>query len=257
MKPGTTGHPKFKLLKIKLKLPEYIVTGILESLWNLTAKWKEYGGIGEWTNSDIAAAMEYEGDADAMIAALVETGWLDKDEKSRLTVHDWDEHKPKYLVDRHRKRKNDEDGSGDSATVAEGSGKSPPTHTHPYPPTPTHSHPNKPTQAKDGAQGCALGGDFSGGSGRGWVGLPPPAEVQARFDEMDPEVVRAMPGVAVQQACVFVGMNPSTAKRASTRADLTPAMFMRHYGEVCNDRSLGDRMAVLAHRLQLSKGKRR
>ena len=105
MKPGVTDHPKFHELKQLLDLTTFQAAGVLEVLWYLTAKWQEDGGIGRWTDSRIAAAMEWRGDASALIEALVTAGWLDRtDDDRRLVVHDWEDHRPNYVDDKIRKR---------------------------------------------------------------------------------------------------------------------------------------------------------
>jgi hypothetical protein len=104
MKSGTTEHPKFKMLKMSLGVPDYIAVGILESLWMIAAKWKEHGGIGEWTDAMIASAIGYDGDASKLVKALVDCGWLDRHETYRLMIHDWFDHCPYYMHDRLAKR---------------------------------------------------------------------------------------------------------------------------------------------------------
>ena len=41
--------------------------------------------------------MGYDGDADELVAALVDCHWLDRHEVYRLVVHDWHDHAPNYL----------------------------------------------------------------------------------------------------------------------------------------------------------------
>jgi len=100
----TPGHIKTKKLKMRLKLPLYQVAGLLEMLWNFAAICADDGGVGRYSNEDIAAHLEYDGDADELIAALVHCRWLDEHPEHRLTVHDWDVWRPHYVVDRIRKR---------------------------------------------------------------------------------------------------------------------------------------------------------
>ena len=97
MKSGTTEKLKFKKLQRRLKLKLWQCAGLLESLWMFTTNNAPAGDIGRHSNEDIAAALEWEDDADALIEALVETRWLDSDDVHRLLVHDWEEHCPNYL----------------------------------------------------------------------------------------------------------------------------------------------------------------
>ncbi len=92
MKRGTLKHPKTTNLMRVLGISRYQAVGILESLWHFTMRYAVAGDVGKWTNDEIVAAIEWEGDAQTLIAALVETKWLDADKRYRLIVHDWHEH---------------------------------------------------------------------------------------------------------------------------------------------------------------------
>jgi len=92
MKREARNHSKMRRLCRKLDVPLYQAMGILECLWHLTAVEAWRGDIGKLSNEDIALALDYRGDEDQLIEALVATGWLDKDETCRLLVHDWAEH---------------------------------------------------------------------------------------------------------------------------------------------------------------------
>lgn len=88
---------KFLRLKRRLRLPSWQVVGVLESVWLFTQANAPAGDIGRHSDEDIAAHLEWDGDASDLIAALVECGWLDRHEAHRLVVHDWHEHAPNYL----------------------------------------------------------------------------------------------------------------------------------------------------------------
>lgn len=94
MKRAAWNHPKIKLLCRDLNLPLCYVNGILESIWIVTSAKLPAGDIGRWTNEEIAAAIEYPGDADALISALIRRRFLDEipEELGRLYVHDWHDH---------------------------------------------------------------------------------------------------------------------------------------------------------------------
>lgn len=92
MKTQTPAKLKFARLKQRLKLPHFQIVGVLESLWLTTYVNAPDGNIGRLSNEEIAAAIEYDGDPDELVAALVATGWLDAHERFRLIVHDWSEH---------------------------------------------------------------------------------------------------------------------------------------------------------------------
>ena len=105
-------------------LPKYAVVGVLEMLWHATADFfPEDAGIGRWSAKRIAGAIGWEGDAKALLKALLDTGWLDRvrDER-KIVIHDWEHHKPKYLRDRQRQAsiRRTKQGPGDvSPTVAD------------------------------------------------------------------------------------------------------------------------------------------
>jgi len=85
-------NTKFKKFTRMMRWHEWQSMGILESLWHLTARETPRGDIGRLTNSDIACAIDYDDDANHLIAVLVEAGWLNVSAKYRLLVHDWHEH---------------------------------------------------------------------------------------------------------------------------------------------------------------------
>lgn len=104
MKSGTPSHIKTKKLKMLLKLPLWQVVGILESLWHFAGDCADDGGVGRYSNEDIAAYMEWERDPEELVDALVHCRWLDPHPVHRLVVHDWDEERPYYIEERIRKR---------------------------------------------------------------------------------------------------------------------------------------------------------
>jgi hypothetical protein len=53
---------------------------------------------------DIAIACDWDGDPGTLVTGLVEAGWLDQMPDGRLLVHGWHEHRPRFVVERERKR---------------------------------------------------------------------------------------------------------------------------------------------------------
>jgi hypothetical protein len=88
---------KFSKLKRRLKLSHWQCVGILESLWLFTQANAPRGDVGKHSDEDIAAAIEWDGDASELVWNLTECGWLDACDENRLVVHDWADHAPKYL----------------------------------------------------------------------------------------------------------------------------------------------------------------
>lgn len=104
MKAGTHNMIKFKRLQRCLKLPLWQAVGLLEALWQLTAKDTPRGDIGRYSDEDIAAWLEYDGNAAELIEAFISSGWIDRSDEHRLVVHDWHMHAPNYVkgnVSRH------------------------------------------------------------------------------------------------------------------------------------------------------------
>lgn len=97
MKAGTESKLKFKKLQRRLNLKLWECVGILETLWHVTSGNTPRGDIGKMSNEDIAAALEWHGNADDLIAILVETKWLARHSVHRLVVHDWSDHAPNYV----------------------------------------------------------------------------------------------------------------------------------------------------------------
>ncbi len=97
MKASTPELLKFQKLMRRLKETRRGVIGLLEGLWLATAKNCPQGDIGRFSNEDIAIMVDWEGDADELVAALIECRWLDMCTEHRLLVHDWEDHCPTYI----------------------------------------------------------------------------------------------------------------------------------------------------------------
>mgnify|MGYP007100049301 CR=1 FL=1 len=99
MKDETIELVKFRRLKRLLAMPDWQVVGILESLWLFARKNCRMGDVGRFSNEDIAAAIEYHGDAGDLVNALTDSKWLDEAPgETRLVCHDWPEHAPSFIV---------------------------------------------------------------------------------------------------------------------------------------------------------------
>lgn len=92
MKRGTPDHPKTKRLARILGLEDWGSVGILERLWHFTAKHAIRGDIGKWSDAEIADAIGWKGDLEQLLESLVQSGWLDRNKRYRLLVHDWHDH---------------------------------------------------------------------------------------------------------------------------------------------------------------------
>ena len=103
MKMAGLHHPKTLRFQARLNLAKWEAVGILDTLFNFTAQYCPDGFIGKWKNEEIAVFLDYKGDCDELFTALVESEYLDFDDDGRLHVHDWQDHKPRYVKDREAK----------------------------------------------------------------------------------------------------------------------------------------------------------
>jgi hypothetical protein len=66
-------------------------------LWHFASEFAITGDVGRFDDVELCAAMGWEGDADQLISALTDLGWIDKvPGKSRFAIHDWHEHADDY-----------------------------------------------------------------------------------------------------------------------------------------------------------------
>ena len=92
-KAGIIEHPKTGALARDLGIPVYAAVGILECLWQWTARYARRGDMGRWTDEDIATGIGWPvADTERLISALVAQRWLDRHQEHRLLVHGWPEH---------------------------------------------------------------------------------------------------------------------------------------------------------------------
>lgn len=97
MKANTPELMKFKKLQRKLGESRRGTIGLLEGLWIETARNSPAGDVGRFSNEEIAIMVDWDGDPDLLVDALVECRWLDRCSEHRLVVHDWQDHCPTYV----------------------------------------------------------------------------------------------------------------------------------------------------------------
>jgi hypothetical protein len=88
-------HPKFAQLKTRLGVGKAVALGYLECIWHFAGRFTPQGDIGKYEDAAIEAWVEWDGEAGALIQALVDTRWLDWDDTYRILVHDWAQHADK------------------------------------------------------------------------------------------------------------------------------------------------------------------
>lgn len=97
MKRGTPRHPKTRALAKKLNITIQTAVGILEMLWHFADEFCPRGDIGRLENQVIAESIEWSGDPEALIEALVDVHWLDEcADPDRIVIHEWHEHCTDY-----------------------------------------------------------------------------------------------------------------------------------------------------------------
>lgn len=105
MKVGTLHHPKMKRFAKLLGVPSYSAVGLLESLWHLAAEAAAEGDIGRFSAEEIADYVGWEGDAEQLMQALVDSRWVDQPKDGPAKIHDWLDHAPKFILERFKKQK--------------------------------------------------------------------------------------------------------------------------------------------------------
>lgn len=97
-------HPKTRRAARLLGIQRVHLVGHLHALWWWAMDYAPSGSLAGFDPADIADAMEWEGDPDALVDALVTcgigdgAGFLEQDAAGDLTIHDWDA----YAGDRSR-----------------------------------------------------------------------------------------------------------------------------------------------------------
>ena len=90
-------HPKTLDLMARLCISRREAIGLLDLLFDWCIDYAVRGDIGKWNNGVIAGAVDWTGDADGLVHALVACGWLDEHQSHRLIVHDWPQHAPAFV----------------------------------------------------------------------------------------------------------------------------------------------------------------
>ena len=91
MKKNTPNHPKVRRLGRRVG-GQLIAIGVLEALWHFVAQFAPTGDVGRYQDEDIADGVFWDDDPTTLIDALLDSGWLERNETHRLIVHDWPDH---------------------------------------------------------------------------------------------------------------------------------------------------------------------
>lgn len=98
MLDGAFTSPKIRMLAAILQVPWPHAIGICGLLWRFAAKHAPTGAVGRHPDEEIAISLEWTGDPEILIDALVRCRLLDLSEPpERLLVHDWPQHAPRHV----------------------------------------------------------------------------------------------------------------------------------------------------------------
>ncbi|MCK4625053.1 MAG: hypothetical protein KAV00_07070 [Phycisphaerae bacterium] len=167
MKNETPNHPKTYRLAEILKITRRDAVGLLEMLWQFVAEYAPAGDIGKYPNEAIARAVDWNGNADELLRALIHCGtngfgFIEKHARVRLIIHDWKDHVPEYVRKRLKRRhlrfvRPDRQAAGNGrqrqpngSHPADNGCQNLPTQPNPTPPNPTPPGPTKPNTSPPG-----------------------------------------------------------------------------------------------------------
>ena len=93
-------HPKTKRFSrlAEISLPTAI--GHLHLLWWWAIDYAQDGDLSKYDIRDITDAMEWPGDATVLIDAMVKSGFLDRENDTELTIHDWHDYAGRLMEQR-------------------------------------------------------------------------------------------------------------------------------------------------------------
>ena len=100
-------HPKTKKLARLLGVSLPAAVGHLHYFWWWALDFAQDGRLEKFDNYDLADAVQWDGDPDALVSSLIASGYIDETDDG-LMIHDWGEYAGKLLErrakDRERKR---------------------------------------------------------------------------------------------------------------------------------------------------------
>jgi hypothetical protein len=89
-------HPKTKRFARLMSISLPAAIGHLHYLWWWSLDYAQDGDLSRYTPGDIAEASYWEGDSDELLNALIEAGFVDRNE-GLICIHDWDVYGGKLL----------------------------------------------------------------------------------------------------------------------------------------------------------------
>jgi len=91
------------MLQNLLGLRLFEAVGLLEGLFQFACQYADDGRVGKWEPEYLALSLEWSGDAEQLVAAFRNAGWIDG-EGSAASLHDWFEHCPRYILQRQERK---------------------------------------------------------------------------------------------------------------------------------------------------------
>ena len=101
---GIWSSPKFRRTVRALGVRPVELMGHLAALWHHCLQHCPDGTLDGYEDEDVADAAMWDEDPGELVAVLVAKGWLDEDDESGLSVHDWNEYAGRGLNLRKRER---------------------------------------------------------------------------------------------------------------------------------------------------------
>lgn len=92
-------HPKARKLARLLNTSANEARGVLHCLWWWSLSYAESGNLSRYDPEEIAEACDWHGDARQLLAALIESGFIDEG-PAGITLHDWADYTGKLVTDR-------------------------------------------------------------------------------------------------------------------------------------------------------------
>jgi hypothetical protein len=184
-RPTLNRNPKYLALIRRLGLPRYAVRGLLDEIWDCCHE----SGNPVLRAHHVEAVAGWDGQAGALLEALIDEGFLDKHDDTTVEVHDYWHHAPDYVLKRRdreqerilnsipRKRK------GKRQTTADNGGQRQTSAANGAPPSPslTPTLTPSPTPVNENANARGEPVDVGYFSGR-LPGATPPQEEPEQFD---------------------------------------------------------------------------
>ena len=104
-------HPKTKRFARMLKISIPQAVGHLFLLWWWALDYAENGDLSKYDAYDIADAVQWDGDPEEFLSAMIECGpggtygFIEKDKAGKIFIHDWDKYSGRLVEKREKNRK--------------------------------------------------------------------------------------------------------------------------------------------------------